>query len=316
MPEICNAVQTRLRRSSTRLGRRGQGRDDAEARPARTDHPRRAHPRRVPLPQDPRRAAQHGRGPGPGRPPVARHPPAPAARPRPPRGRSPRRRWPLYPARAADHNRSREDSPRGGSPTGPPPHIALHEATRCARGFRRASSWRSCCPSSLAPATADDPKADVDEGKKLLAEGDALADKGETTEAVIRYKRAFEQLLPGMRKIPFKHEVKRDVTAREDMKAMLIKEIDAEMTPAEFRANELGMKALGLLPARPRPQGDDGPRLLRGDRRLLRHQDRDHAPDQGARGQGQEAPELPRAAPGQDGRASTRTRTRRSSPTS
>ena len=97
-------------------------------------------------------------------------------------------------------------------------------------------------------ATADDPKADVEEGKKLLAEGDALADKGETTEAVIRYKRAFERLLPGMRKVPFKHEVKRDVTAREDMKAMLIKEIDAEMTPAEFRANELGMKALGLLP--------------------------------------------------------------------
>jgi hypothetical protein len=51
-----------------------------------------------------------------------------------------------------------------------------------------------------------------------------------------------------MRKLPFKHEVKRDVTAREAMSALLVKEIDAEMTPAEFRANELGMKALGLLP--------------------------------------------------------------------
>lgn len=97
------------------------------------------------------------------------------------------------------------------------------------------------------PASADlesDPKA----GVKLLAEGDALADKGETNEAVIRYKGAFEQLLPRMRRIPFKHEVKRDVTAREDMKALLIKEIDAEMPAAEFRANELGMKVLGLLP--------------------------------------------------------------------
>src|SRR6266446_3923976 len=98
------------------------------------------------------------------------------------------------------------------------------------------------------PARADDLKADVAAGKSLLAEGDALADKGQTTEAVIRYKRAFEQLLPGMRKLPFKHEVKRDVTAREDLKALLIKEIDEELTPAEFRANELGMKALGLLP--------------------------------------------------------------------
>jgi len=94
-----------------------------------------------------------------------------------------------------------------------------------------------------------DLKPDLSEGKKLLAEGDDLADKGKPNDAVIRYKRAFEQLLPGMRKLRFKHEVKRDVTARENMQALLIKEIDEEMTPGEFRANELGMKALGLLPA-------------------------------------------------------------------
>ena len=97
-------------------------------------------------------------------------------------------------------------------------------------------------------SVAEDMKADAAEGKTLLAEGDALADRGKPTEAVIRYKRAFEQLLPGMRRLPFKHEVKRDVTAREDLKALLVKEIDEEMTPAEFKANELGMKALGLLP--------------------------------------------------------------------
>jgi hypothetical protein len=94
----------------------------------------------------------------------------------------------------------------------------------------------------------DDLKADTADGKKLLAEGDALADQGKPTDAVFCYKRAFEQLLPGMRKLPFKQEVKRDVTAREDLKALLIKEIDEEMSPAEFKANELGMKALGLLP--------------------------------------------------------------------
>ncbi len=91
-------------------------------------------------------------------------------------------------------------------------------------------------------------KNHVAAGKTLLNEGDEAADRGETTEAVIRYKKAFEELLPGMRKIPFKTEVKRDVTARGDLQAMLIKEIDSEMTPAEFHADELGMKALGLLP--------------------------------------------------------------------
>lgn len=85
-------------------------------------------------------------------------------------------------------------------------------------------------------------------GKQLLAEGDKLADRRENTEAVLRYKQAFEQLLPGIRQLRFKHEVKRDVTNRDDLKAFLIKEIDEEMTPAQFRTGELGMKALGFIP--------------------------------------------------------------------
>jgi len=101
----------------------------------------------------------------------------------------------------------------------------------------------------LSPAqvrAADD--AVIRQGTKLLEEGDRLADQGQFTEAVIRYKRGMEQLLPSLRKIPFKHEVKRDVTKRENMKALILKEIDEDMTPQEFRANELAMKAFGLLP--------------------------------------------------------------------
>ena len=101
----------------------------------------------------------------------------------------------------------------------------------------------------IVPLARADIKEDIKEGKALLDEGDKLADQGDTTEAVIRYKRAFEKLLPGMRKLPFKSEVKRDVTAREDLQAMLIKEIDAEITPGEFHAGEIGMKAIGFIPA-------------------------------------------------------------------
>jgi hypothetical protein len=97
------------------------------------------------------------------------------------------------------------------------------------------------------PGRADD--AVISAGTKLLAEGDKLADEGKFTEAVIRYKSAMEKLLPKLRKIPFKHEVKRDVTKRENMKDLILKEIDEDMTPQEFRANELAMKVLGLLPA-------------------------------------------------------------------
>ncbi len=98
------------------------------------------------------------------------------------------------------------------------------------------------------PGLADDTA--VADGVKLLAEGDKFAEAGKFTEAVIRYKSGMEKLLPSLRKIPFKHEVKRDVTKRENMKELILKEIDEDMTPQEFRANELAMKAFGLLPAK------------------------------------------------------------------
>jgi hypothetical protein len=101
---------------------------------------------------------------------------------------------------------------------------------------------------AVSPAMAADLPASVERGKALIAEGDALADRKETTEAVLKYKLAYEQLLPGLRRIPFKTEVKRDVTAREDLRAMLIKEIDEEITPAEFKTGELALKVLGFIP--------------------------------------------------------------------
>jgi hypothetical protein len=103
-------------------------------------------------------------------------------------------------------------------------------------------------PATPRPASADDKEPPVRAGTKLLAEGDRLADHGQTTEAVIRYKRGFEKILPELRKIPFLHEVKRDVTKRENLKALLLKELEQDMTPEEFRANEMAMKAFGLLP--------------------------------------------------------------------
>ena len=90
--------------------------------------------------------------------------------------------------------------------------------------------------------------ADSAKGRDLLKQGDALADKKQTTEAVLQYKLAFEQLLPGMRKVKFKEIVKRDVTAREALGALLLKEFETDMTPGEFRANELALKTLGLIP--------------------------------------------------------------------
>jgi len=100
-----------------------------------------------------------------------------------------------------------------------------------------------------------------------------------------------EILLPTMRKLPFTSEVKKDVTAREDMKAMLIKEIDADMTPGEFRAGELGMKVLGFVPSNFNLKEALVQDLLRGNRAFLRPQDEDDAPHQRSPREAQEAPD-------------------------
>ncbi len=102
-------------------------------------------------------------------------------------------------------------------------------------------------PGSARTAIAADLPASTADGVKLLTEGDRLADAKNPTEAVLRYKQAFEQLLPGLRQLPFQFEVKRDVTDRADLKALLLKELDEEQTPAEFRTGELAFKALGLI---------------------------------------------------------------------
>jgi hypothetical protein len=89
---------------------------------------------------------------------------------------------------------------------------------------------------------------DVATGERLLAEGDALADEGKYDAAVLKYMDAYEALLPSMRKLPFKRDVKGHFTPRKNMPAMVEQMFAEEVKPEEMRADELAMKALGLIP--------------------------------------------------------------------
>jgi hypothetical protein len=100
----------------------------------------------------------------------------------------------------------------------------------------------------LGRAGADDLESSIPEGKKFLKEGDALADKGEPNEALLRYEKAFEQLLPSMRRLPFHREVKTDVNKREQLRGMLVKEFAEKITPEEMHAEEVALRAFGLIP--------------------------------------------------------------------
>lgn len=94
---------------------------------------------------------------------------------------------------------------------------------------------------------SEEPSAQIKAGTKLLKQGDLLADEGKHQDAEIRYEDAFEEILPSMRKLPFKQKVNRKVTRREDMKSILLKEFETDLSPEEFRANELALKAFGLV---------------------------------------------------------------------
>ena len=108
-----------------------------------------------------------------------------------------------------------------------------------------------CCLVLLHPATQARPAdltADPEGGAALLKEGDDLADDGKPTEAVLSYQRAFERLLPGLRGLPFKHEVLQQVSTKDELRQFMLEELEGQMTPEEFAGNELAMKALGLIP--------------------------------------------------------------------
>ena len=106
----------------------------------------------------------------------------------------------------------------------------------------------ACVALVLAPVSLRADDEETAPGLKLLNEGDDLADKNDPNGAVVKYKEAFEKLLPGMRGIPFKQEVKRDVTAREDLQKLLIKEVEEEMTPQERKLQDLSLKGFGFIP--------------------------------------------------------------------
>ena len=98
------------------------------------------------------------------------------------------------------------------------------------------------------PAAVAQQAGGVPAGQRLLAEGDALADEGKYDEAVMKYMDAYEALLPSMRKLPFKRDVQGHFTPRKDMKGLVEKMFAEEVKPEELRADELSMKALGLVP--------------------------------------------------------------------
>ncbi|MCA9177883.1 MAG: hypothetical protein KDB14_25625 [Planctomycetales bacterium] len=82
----------------------------------------------------------------------------------------------------------------------------------------------------------------------LLAEGDELADAKKYTEALVAYKRAYELILPEVRKRPFRREVAPRIMKRPALQQYMAKEFASKMTPQELLFLDRTVKLFGLAP--------------------------------------------------------------------
>ncbi|MBM4000709.1 MAG: hypothetical protein FJ297_14425 [Planctomycetes bacterium] len=97
------------------------------------------------------------------------------------------------------------------------------------------------------PASRAEPGAPT--AKELLDAGDRLAKEKNYDEALLRYKDAYEQLVPAVRKRSFKHPVRPRLMKRSEVRQYMIDEMQKEVTPAELALMDGSLKAFGLVPA-------------------------------------------------------------------
>ena len=169
-------------------------------------------------------------GPGPRtRPDVPRRPcscsaiPPPAA---PPRRADPARLGPPRPARPISRPGRRPPPPLHA----PRPHHAS-SPDRPGRSPAPALARRS----PRRPAAADLPGQRRPRARSCWPRGTSWPTRRRRPRRSSATSRPSSSSCPASASSRSRHEVKRDVTAREDLKAVLLKEIDEEMTPAEFR---------------------------------------------------------------------------------
>jgi hypothetical protein len=84
---------------------------------------------------------------------------------------------------------------------------------------------------------------------QLLTEGDKLADKEQYTDALLRYKQAYEKILPDLRGLKFKNPVAPQFMDRAALRGNMEKMFRAEMTDDDLALADASLKVFGLVPA-------------------------------------------------------------------
>ncbi len=82
----------------------------------------------------------------------------------------------------------------------------------------------------------------------LLRRGDQAADRGRYDQALKHYQRAYEILVPRLRKLPFRRPVQARLMNRRQVREYMEKEFREEFTPEELYFFDRSLKALGAAP--------------------------------------------------------------------
>ncbi len=90
--------------------------------------------------------------------------------------------------------------------------------------------------------------ADTIDSAQLLKEGDELADGGEYAAALIKYKDAYQLLMPQLRNMAFKRPVSPNLMSRSELRHHLGELIDEEYTDSDIHMMDQSLKVFGLAP--------------------------------------------------------------------
>ncbi len=103
-------------------------------------------------------------------------------------------------------------------------------------------------PAALAQAPSRAAASSPRNAQKLLAEGDRLAKKKDYPGALLRYKDAYEQIVPKLRGLEFKRSVKAKLMTRDELKIHMAKLLREEFSAAEMHLLDRTLKVFALAP--------------------------------------------------------------------
>jgi hypothetical protein len=95
---------------------------------------------------------------------------------------------------------------------------------------------------------AEPPATQSLSGKDLLIEGDKLADQAKYVEALVRYKDAYEKILPVLRGLKFKESVEPQFMERSALQAHMAKLFREDTTDEEIELMDASLKVFGFVP--------------------------------------------------------------------